>query len=77
MENFFSLHPDSNYVFFLGDSGFDAYDNYQYLYEDRGIIPIIPINPRNKSNLSKPGFNELGIPTCPLVNFRCLPLLML
>jgi hypothetical protein len=65
LENFFSFHPHFSYTHFLGDSGFDAYDNYQYLYDDKEMIPIIPINPRNQSDLPQPGFNELGIPTCP------------
>lgn len=65
LENYFTLHPNFTYNYFLGDSGFDGYDNYEYLYSDRNMIPIISLNPRNKSNLPKPGFNENGIPTCP------------
>ncbi|SHJ72407.1 transposase [Paramaledivibacter caminithermalis] len=65
LENFSSLHPSFSYKYFLGDSGFDACDNYEYLCKDKGIIPIISINPRNQSDLPETGFNELGVPTCP------------
>ncbi|GAU75986.1 transposase [Fusibacter sp. 3D3] len=64
LETFFDLHPDSKFNYFLGDSGFDAVDNYAYLYK-KGIIPIINLNPRNNSTLPQPLFNEDGIPTCP------------
>lgn len=65
LRNYFTLHPNFTYKYFLNDSGFDAYNNYKYLYADKHMIPIIPINPRNTSNLPKPGFNEYGIPTYP------------
>jgi len=65
LENFFSFHPNFNYDIFLGDSGFDAYDNYKYLYSEKNMIPIIQLNPRNQQDLPSPGFNEFGIPTCP------------
>lgn len=64
LNTFFSKHPSFSYKYFIGDSGFDSHDNYVYLYEDKHMIPIIPLNPRN-SKYEKPGFNELGIPTCP------------
>jgi len=64
LETFFDLHPESKFNYFLGDSDFDAVDNYAYLYK-RGIIPIINLNPRNNSTLPQPLFNEDGIPTCP------------
>jgi hypothetical protein len=72
LENFFTLHPNFSYKYFLGDCGFDAYDNYEYLYKDKKIIPIIPINPRNQSDLPEPGFNEFGIPTCPNDHSLCM-----
>ena len=65
LETFFQLHPDFKYKYFLGDSGFDADDNYAYLYEKRKIIPIINLNPKNLLRLPDTPLNELGIPTCP------------
>ena len=65
LETYFHLHPNHHYNYFLGDAGFDADNNYAYLYNDKNIIPIIPINPRNKSTLPEPGFNDIGTPTCP------------
>ena len=64
LETFFELHPESTFNYFLGDSGFDAVDNYAYLYK-RGITPIINLNSRNNSTLPQPLFNEDGVPTCP------------
>lgn len=64
LETFFQLHPDFSYKYFLGDSGFDADDNYAYLHK-KNIMPIINLNPRNSQNLHQPGFNEIGIPLCP------------
>ncbi|MGL5188918.1 MAG: transposase [Cetobacterium sp.] len=65
LDNYFNIHPKFKYFYFLGDSGFDAIDNYTYLVKDKDMIPIIPLNQRNQSNLPKPGFSPLGIPTCP------------
>ena len=65
LDTFFNIHPDFKYKYFLGDSGFDADDNYAYLYEKHNITPIINLNPRNKSSLPQPHINEFGIPTCP------------
>lgn len=42
LDKFFSKH-DFHYKYFLGDAGFDAVDNYKYLYADHNIIPIIPL----------------------------------
>ena len=64
LETFFQLHPNFNYKYFLGDSGFDADDNYAYLHK-KDIMPIININPRNSPELPQPGFDEDGIPLCP------------
>lgn len=64
LETFFQLHPNFSYKYFLGDSGFDADDNYAYLHK-RNIMPIININPRKSSSLPQPDFNEIGIPLCP------------
>lgn len=63
--NYFNIHQEFKYRYFLGDCGFDATDNYEYLVKDKEMIPIIPLNQRNQSNLPKPGFSLLGIPTCP------------
>lgn len=64
LETFFQLHPKFTYKYFLGDSGFDADDNYAYLHK-KNIMPIINLNPRNSQCLPQPGFNEFGIPLCP------------
>lgn len=62
LNKFFSKH-DFKYKYFLGDAGFDAVDNYKYLYKDKNIIPIIPL--RRAPSSPMPGFNENGVPTCP------------
>jgi len=64
LETMFELHPNLYFKYFLGDSGFDAADNYAYLYE-RSITPIICLNPRNKSSLPNTSFTNEGIPLCP------------
>ncbi|WFA09191.1 transposase [Tissierella sp. Yu-01] len=64
LETYFQLHPDFSYKYFLGDSGFDADDNYAYLHE-KHIMPIINLNSRNSPDLPQPGFNEVGVPLCP------------
>lgn len=64
LETYFHLHPNHNYEYFLGDSAFDADDNYAYLHK-KGIMPIIPINHRNTSDLPEPTYSEDGIPLCP------------
>ncbi|NLC67177.1 MAG: transposase [Clostridium sp.] len=64
LETFFQLHPKFTYKYFLGDSGFDADDNYAYLHK-KSIMPIINLNPRNSQDLPQPGFNDIGIPLCP------------
>lgn len=64
LETFFQLHPNFTYNYFLGDSGFDADDNYAYLHK-KNIMPIINLNPRNSQGLPEPGFNEFGVPLCP------------
>ena len=65
LNNFFNYHPDFKYKYFLGDAGFDAIQNYKYLYKDHDIIPIIPLNPRATKNIGKPKISDNGIPTCP------------
>jgi hypothetical protein len=64
LETFFQLHPNFSYKYFLGDSGFDADDNYAYLH-NKNIMPIIPLNLRNAPTLPQPNFNEVGVPLCP------------
>ena len=64
LETFFQLNPNSYFKYFLGDSGFDADDNYAYLHS-KNIMPIININPRNSSKLPQPNFNDVGVPLCP------------
>jgi len=66
MENFFERHHDFNIYAMTADSGFDDVPNYQYLFENHGILPVIALNPRNtRQDFGKPGINENGIPTCP------------
>lgn len=65
LETYFQLHPDFKYKYFLGDSGFDGDENYAYLYDQKGIIPIINLNSRNKSSLPETSFNKDGVPLCP------------
>lgn len=64
LETFFSYHPNLEYKYFIGDSGFDADDNYAYLHE-KNIMPIIAINPRNSANKLPSKLNEVGVPLCP------------
>ncbi|WP_243447262.1 hypothetical protein [Clostridium tetani] len=60
------MHKDFKYNYFLGDAAYDCDDNYKYLIKDCNIIPIIPINPRNSSDLPQPsGFTDNGVPLCP------------
>ena len=72
LETFFQVHPNSSFKYFLGDSGFDADDNYAYLHS-KNIMPIININPRNSSGLPQPNFNNLGVPLC--ANDNSLPMI--
>lgn len=66
MENFFDRHHDFSIYALTADSGFDDVPNYQYLFENHGILPVIALNPRNtRQAFVKPGINENGIPTCP------------
>lgn len=65
LETYFQQHPDFHYKYFIGDSGFDADENYAYLYQEKDIIPIINLNPRNKSTLPETDFNKDGVPLCP------------
>lgn len=65
LEHYFCLHPEFKYTYFLGDGSFDSCDNYEYLIKDKNISPIIPLNPRNQSDLPKPNFPLEGIPTFP------------
>lgn len=66
MRRFLSMHQDFKYNYFLGDAAYDCDDNYTYLIKDCSIVPIIPINPRNSSNLPQPsGFTDDGAPLCP------------
>ncbi len=64
LETHFQLHPNFSFKYFLGDSGFDADDNYAYLHKIN-IMPIINLNPRNSNDLPQPDFNEIGVPLCP------------
>ncbi|MFD3158411.1 transposase [Haloimpatiens sp. FM7330] len=66
MRRYFAMHQDFKYNYFLGDAAYDCDDNYKYLIEDCNTIPIIPINPRNSSDLPQPsGFTDDGVPLCP------------
>jgi hypothetical protein len=65
MENFFQLHPAFPITALTADSGFDSILNYNYLFTERQILPIIKINHRNARDFGIPGINADGIPTCP------------
>lgn len=66
MNNFFNHHPNFFIESFAADSGFDEPANYEYLFKEHGILPIIDLNPRgSKDGFGIPGINEDGIPTCP------------
>lgn len=66
LSDFFSLHPDFRPDTFLGDSAFDTYDTYAFLKEEFLFSKVlIPLNPRNESQLPKVGYNIYGYPTCP------------
>ena len=54
LNKFFSKH-DFKYKYFLGDAGFDAVDNYKYLYKDKNIRmhTVIPRNSSKWNNLYK------------------------
>jgi hypothetical protein len=45
MENFFKLHPSFPIEALTADSWFDAILNYEYLFAERQILPIIKLNP--------------------------------
>ena len=64
LETFFQLHPNFSYKYFLGDSGFDADDNYAYLHS-KNIMPIISLNPRSSKPSTNSNFNKFGVPLCP------------
>lgn len=49
IELFKTKHHLKQFNYFLGDAGFDAYDNYKYLYK-QDLMPFIPINPRASNN---------------------------
>lgn len=68
LSDFFKLHPDFKPHTFMGDSIFDTFDTYTFLFHDCMFKKVlIPLNPRNtNANLPKPNFNESGWPVCPL-----------
>lgn len=66
LKDYFVRHPKFKYSYFIGDSAYDCDDNYAYLTRDNNIVPIIPLNPRNSSDLPQPsGFTIEGVPLCP------------
>ncbi|MBP1865881.1 hypothetical protein BD780_002555 [Clostridium tetanomorphum] len=66
MRRYFNIHPDFKYNYFIGDAAYDCDDNYKYLIKNCNIVPIIPINRRNISDLPQPsGFTNDGVPLCP------------
>jgi hypothetical protein len=73
LENFFQFHPSFPIEALAADSGFDDTPNYEYLFKQRHILPIIKLNPRaTKDSFGIPGINQNGIPTCP--NAPSLPM---
>ena len=85
LELFFSKQPYNHFNYFLGDSGFDGYDNYKYITK-KGMTPIIPLNKRNgsvntncfrysKTNLDNDFyFNSEGFLICRKTNSSMKPL---
>ena len=66
MNDFFARHPNHRFGTFLGDSAFDKGDHYSFLKTAcRFNKVLIPINPRNSSDLPSVGYNEYGYPLCP------------
>jgi len=64
------LNNKSKFKYFLGDSEFDSYDNFNFLKQFKFEKVFIPLNPRNQRN-SKIGdldYNTEGIPLCPVTN---------
>lgn len=61
LNNFFNYHPDFKYKYFLGDAVFDAIENYEYLYKNHDMIPIIPLNPSGSKDIAKPSINKNDI----------------
>ena len=58
------VNPFLSSILITDTTGFDADDNYAYLYE-KNIMPIIAINPRNSTNKLPSKLNEVGVPLCP------------
>jgi len=66
LSDFFTQHPSFHPDTFLGDSAFDTIDTYGLLKNDFNFSKVlIPINPRNASDLEKVLYNAYGYPTCP------------
>ena len=67
LNDFFNLHPYASYDTFLGDSIFDTYDTYPYLFNECHFKKVlIPLNRRNSNpDLSTIEYNEQGWPLCP------------
>jgi len=74
LTDFFAHHPDFSYHTFLADSAFDKGGHYTFLKEHFKRV-LIPINPRNTSDLPPVGYNEYGYPVCP--NDPSLPMRLL
>lgn len=65
-ENPLKRHRHFCFDYVLGDLGFDATKNYQFVVEDMDAIPIIPINPTNSHpSLLCVGILADGTATCP------------
>ena len=64
ISDFFAQHPNFDYDTFLGDASFDKGDHFTFL-KKRFKRVLIPINPRNTSDLAAVGYNEYGYPLCP------------
>lgn len=57
LELFKTKHDLSQFNSFLGDSGFDAVDNYKYLYQN-DLQPFIPINKRGAKSCESTLFTK-------------------
>lgn len=66
ISDFLSAHPLIRPEAFIGDSAFDTIESYSFLLTNCHFSKaVIPLNPRNSTDLPEPGFDESGHPLCP------------
>lgn len=62
LHEFCSIHGRFDYKYIIGDAGFDTIDNNNIVYNQYGLIPLIPLNTRRLDpEHPKPGVGN----TCP------------